>query len=599
MALGNISGIAYVVPDDPGHPDVLPEDTKGIAKSIAARLREWGLRLNERVDTLASRVDAMAVATGVAAGSPDDGKVAAFILDTASNTRAALNGVVQSILDTALEALPETGALRVEDFGAVCDGVTDDTAALRAGLAESARLGVPLHLPARDTIALVGQVNIPVGASIHGHSATLSWAQTTGAGTWLLNANYAWGSEISDLSLVVETSATTVQRGFTAVGAGNLTVRNLAVKATTPGAGSGSANENGARFEAAENVSVTGLSVEGFDYAVRVKGLYMSEINGFEVKRYRTGLYVTDTTYCAFRNGDISIKGPNTTQDDGHNGVLIDATGSGLTDMLTLEDVMVADAGATGFRLGGQNPVTRVGHVRCVAVRCGSNGFKTLGGTVSSGSRHRYIRYVDCTALDVGLGGGTNSAGVAVHLSDDVVVSGLTVGTSTVSGYSCRDGVYVAGSSRVRIIAPDIRRPTFAGIAVRSALGEVSDVSVLGGKVATVDGANAFDFGWEGTTFRRISVEGTKVEHYGTGYVIHARKDSSSSLSGPLSVEVALVNSGAITNMCTGSGREDVSARITGPVPSDMSYTGFKNGSRWWSPDGTLGLRQGGAWRWL
>ena len=55
MALGNISGIAYVVPDDPGHPDVLPEDTKGIAASIAARLREWGLRLNERVDNLAAR----------------------------------------------------------------------------------------------------------------------------------------------------------------------------------------------------------------------------------------------------------------------------------------------------------------------------------------------------------------------------------------------------------------------------------------------------------------------------------------------------------------------------------------------------------------
>ena len=59
MALGNISGIAYVVPDDPGHPTVTPEDTKGIAKSIAARLREWGLRLTERVDTLSARVDAM------------------------------------------------------------------------------------------------------------------------------------------------------------------------------------------------------------------------------------------------------------------------------------------------------------------------------------------------------------------------------------------------------------------------------------------------------------------------------------------------------------------------------------------------------------
>lgn len=582
MALGNISGISYVVPDDPGHPVVTPEDTKGIAATVAARIRE----ALSRISTLTARVDALVVGAGLGPGTPADGAVAGYILDGASRTRGALAQV-------------DRPGLRLADFGGAADGVTDDTAALRAGLAESARLGVPLHLPARATIALVGQVNIPVGASIHGHSATLSWAQTTGAGAWLLNANYAWGSEISDLSLVVDTSASTVQRGFTAVGAGNLTVRNLSVKATAPGAGPASANENGARFEAAENVSVTGLSVEGFDYAVRVKGLYVSELNGFEVKRYRTGLYVTDTTYCAFRNGDIAVKGPNATQDNGHNGVLIDATGAGLTDMLTLEDVMVADAGATGFRLGGQNPVTRVSHVRCVAVRCGSNGFKTLGGTVSSGSRHRYIRYVDCTALDVGLGGGTNSAGVAVHLSDDVVVSGLTVGTNTASGYSCRDGVYVAGASRVRIIAPDIRRPTFAGIAVRSALGEVSDVSVLGGKVATVDGANAFDFSWEGTTFRRISVEGTKVEHYGTGYVIHARKDATSSLSGPLSVEVDLVTSGAITNVCTGSGREDVSARITGPVPSDLSYAGFADGSRWWAADGRLGLRQGGTWRWL
>ena len=572
----------YVDPDDPTHRVVTPEDTMEIALSADGRLRE-----------IKGRLDAMGVITGVAPGSPEDAATAAYVADPASQTRAALDSRYE------LAGGVDRAGLRLADFGGTADGVTDDTAALVAGLAESARLGLPLHLPARARIALAGQVNIPVGASIHGHSATLSWARTTGAGAWLLSANYAWGSEIVDLSLVVDTSASTVQRGFTAVGAGNLTVRNLSVKATVPGAGSASVNENGARFEAAENVSVAGLSVEGFDYAVRVKGLYMSEINGFEVKRYRTGLYATDTTYCAFRNGDISTKGPNTTQDDGHNGVLIDATGSGLTDMLTLEDVMVADAGATGFRLGGQNPATRVSHVRCTAVRCGSNGFKTLGGTVDSGSRHRYIRYVDCTALDVGLGGGSNSAGVAVHLSDDVVVSGLTVGTRTVSGYSCRDGVYVAGASRVRIIAPDIRRPTFAGIAVRSALGEVSDVSVLGGKVATVDGANALDFSWEATTFRRVSVEGTKVEHYGTGYVIHARKDASSSLSGPLSVEVALVTSGAITNVCTGTGREDVSARITGPVPSDLSYTGFADGSRWWAADGRLGLRQSGAWRWI
>ena len=68
MALGNISGIAYVVPDDPGHPDVLPEDTEGIAKSIAARLREWGLRLTTRVDNLAARVDFAGAVAALATG---------------------------------------------------------------------------------------------------------------------------------------------------------------------------------------------------------------------------------------------------------------------------------------------------------------------------------------------------------------------------------------------------------------------------------------------------------------------------------------------------------------------------------------------------
>ena len=120
MALGNISGIAYVVPDDPGHPDVLPEDTKGIAASIAARLREWGLRLNERVDTLTSRVDAMAVASGTAPGTPEDGMVAGFVLDATSKTRSALFSVL------------DVGPVHISRFGAKGDGVADDTAALVA-----------------------------------------------------------------------------------------------------------------------------------------------------------------------------------------------------------------------------------------------------------------------------------------------------------------------------------------------------------------------------------------------------------------------------------------------------------------------------------
>ena len=64
-------------------------------------------------------------------------------------------------------------------------------------------------------------------------------------------------------------------------------------------------------------------------------------------------------------------------------------------------------------------------------------------------------------------------------------------------------------------------------------------------------------------------------------------------------VELELMNSSVITQICTGTGRPDITADLRGPVPSDLSYTGFADGSRWWADDGRLGLRQSGTWRWL
>ena len=163
MALGNISGISYVVPDDPGHPTVTPEDTEAIAKSIAARLREWGLRLTERVDTLSARVDAMAVATGQAPGSPEDGAVAGFILDAASRTRAAVDSVVGS----AMRPILDFGPVHISRFGAKGDGVADDTAALVAAGAS----GREVHFSTGGVYNFRGPVTISEGTRWLTHGA--------------------------------------------------------------------------------------------------------------------------------------------------------------------------------------------------------------------------------------------------------------------------------------------------------------------------------------------------------------------------------------------------------------------------------------------
>ena len=81
--------------------------------------------------------------------------------------------------------------------------------------------------------------------------------------------------------------------------------------------------------------------------------------------------------------------------------------------------------------------------------------------------------------------------------------------------------------------------------------------------------------------------------------MIATAKSDTSTLIGGIRVELELMNSSAITQICTGTGRPDITADLRGPVPSDLSYTGFADGSRWWADDGRLGLRQSGTWRWL
>ena len=95
MAIGSTpGGSGHVVPDDPDHPLVVPEDTVAMARMEDARFREVGTKLRE----LLARVTDIGVAAGIVAGSPDDGKVAAFVRDAESRTRGALTELVGSLL---------------------------------------------------------------------------------------------------------------------------------------------------------------------------------------------------------------------------------------------------------------------------------------------------------------------------------------------------------------------------------------------------------------------------------------------------------------------------------------------------------------------
>ena len=598
MAIGSTpGGSGHVVPDDPDHPLVVPEDTVAMARMEDARFREVGTRLRE----LLTRVNDIAEASGLAAGSPDDAKVAAFVRDGGSNTRGAVTDLVSALLGPALEALPETGVLRVEDFGAVCDGVTDDTAAVKAGLDESARLGVPLYFPAANTLRVRGSLKLPSRAQIEGQGCTLLWKEGTGSGSWLVSLNSTTNTTVRDVTFKFTAATPASQRGLTAVSAVNLQLDNVRVESTTAGAGSDSINALGFFFDQCVGLRVAGLEVAGFDNAIRFKRCDDWTLQDFEVWRYRLGVWISDCKRARVRDGHIYGKSPNSAQDPGHNGVLLDASANAATQNIVLEDILVEDSGATGFRLGGQNPIDGVDHVRCRAVRAGSNGFKTLGGTLESGSVHRRVRYLNCSSVDVGLGGGTNTYGIAVHLTNDVYIADFTATSSSSTGVSCRTGVDVAGSKRVIVRDAQVYRPEVAAISIREALGDVSDVTIAGGFFSTNNGAHAFLIDWRWRTFRRITVTGAPVcEHYGAGFLVYADKNSSSAVVGGVSVSLTVARD-AISSVISGPGATDVLMDIYGVAPSDLSNAACADGSRWYGNRGdrAFGIRRNGGWTWL
>ena len=598
MAIGSTpGGSGHVVPDDPDHRLVTPEDTVAMARMEDARFREVGTKLRE----LLGRVNDIGAAAGVTAGSPDDGKVAAFVRDPVSRTRGALTDFVRSLLDPAIEALPEAGVLRVEDFGAVCDGVTDDTAAVREALRVSSETGQPLQLPAGDTLAVSGRLDIPTGVTLDGRGSTLVWKAPTGSGSWLVSLNSTTNTTVRDVTFKFTAATVSGQRGLTAVSAVNLQLDNVRVESTTAGAGSDSINALGFFFDQCVGLRVAGLEVAGFDNAIRFKRCDDWTLQDFEVWRYRLGVWISDCKRARVRDGHIYGKSPNSAQDPGHNGVLLDASANAATQNIVLEDILVEDSGATGFRLGGQNPIDGVDHVRCRAVRAGSNGFKTLGGTLESGSVHRRVRYLNCSSVDVGLGGGTNTYGIAVHLTNDVYIADFTATSSSSTGVSCRTGVDVAGSKRVIVRDAQVYRPEVAAISIREALGDVSDVTIAGGFFSTNNGAHAFLIDWRWRTFRRITVTGAPVcEHYGAGFLVYADKTSSSAVVGGVSVSLTVARD-AISTVISGPGATDVLMDIYGVAPSDLSNAACADGSRWYGNRGdrAFGVRRNGGWTWL
>lgn len=555
--------------------------------------------------SLEHKIDQLSSMGGVGPSTPIDGQTSALIDSPKTLTRFSLETVIKSVvgsglLDSIYRKNTDKG-VHLEQLGAYMDGVRDDTDVVERGLMLSASMGVPLVIPTQKKVVLSKQISMPSGASISGNGSTFYWPSPTSSGTWLVNANSKYACSISDLTLEVDAPVNADQRGVTAVNAVGLHLNNVHIKSTNPGAGFGNAYKLGLLIERSTAVHIEDVSITNFDNGIRYNLVKDFVATNIRVNNYRLGLWVSDCVNGKFYSGHIKGKSPNSAQEPGHSGILVDSDTKYGTNHITFADYIVEDSGETGYRLGGQTPIGNVFFIRCKAYRSGSNGFKTLGGTVESKSRHRYIHYIDCLAEDSGLAGGTNTYGIAVHLTDDVNITNFICNNETVQN-SAYYGIDVCGSNQVTITNPSIYRPLVAGIAVRTALGNVFNCIIDGGRFSTSGGADTFLFDFPSREVRRITVRNfPTVEQYGTGYVVRVNSDAGSSVIGSINVEYNILNNTAATNHITGTKPELIHAEIKGAVPVDLSSADFADTSKWHGRGGsrTFGLMKNRVWTWL
>ena len=515
MAIGSTpGGSGHVVPDDPDHPLVTPEDTVAIARMEEARFREVGVKVGE----LLARVNDIAVASGVAPGSPDDGKVAAFVRDVDSLTRGALDDLLQSALGPVLDS----GPVHVSRFGAVGDGATDDTAALVAAGAS----GREVHFDTDRTYNFVGPVTVAPGTRWLTHGAQFYLTAPRDASNVLIE------SDVYMDQLKLSFVGGDADRGVTIRGS-DVQIDAMRLVARTPSTVRNyrrRALNVGVEGSGTSNVRLGHVRVEGWLDAVAVWQSTDVDFERLTIRGYVQGLLMRDCARVHVQSG--SAKSPNmvmTKGNPGENGILVeDYDENRERGDLHFGDFHVDGSGEHGFRVGGQVPITGIHFDGCSTSGTGAGsvekhggcGFKVLGATTnpSPTARHENVRFTNCTVEDVTPGMAShNFAGFNIGKSKNVVLDNCIV--RKVNGpSSAAYGFALLGSENVSIINPTVEDTVGAAIKLYSAettteyqFGDAAtDIHITGGTLRRTTAGLLIEGG--GATLRRITMDGTTID---------------------------------------------------------------------------------------
>ena len=498
MAIGHTpGGTGYVIPNDPDHPDVTPQDTVLIGYTNDARFREQGAK----ADAALQAAEAVMGMAGIGASSPVDSQTAALVRSTTTLTHDAVRSVVQEV---GVQARPL--GLHAEDLGVKGNGIADDTTAFHAAAAEAVKQGVPLVLRAGMTVTINAYKQLPAHLVLHTNGAV--FRQQTPMGR---NPVIGFGEHTTVVGgLHVRTLGGDNCQGVHLSGADNTTIDYVDVRSETPGAGLANIRDNGLRILNSVDVQIGRVYVENYSWPVWAELCNGLRFGWVEAYGYAKAIHLDGCSHVQIRGGHVYGKAPNSQYAPGYNGLLIEADEP--TTSIHVKDFTVEDAGEHGVRLSGFKTQSNIWFDNCMARNSGGSGFKVLGGDDNeNGFRNRGITFNACTAIDSGTIN-RNCCGFLIQRADDVRLISPVVKKAKQT-YSAVEGIRMSGVSHVTVVAPKILDTHKFAIHIDEACGNVQDVTFTDLHVSTPSGHGIY-LQNPGVEFRDMRFKGGLVEVY-------------------------------------------------------------------------------------
>lgn len=585
------AGIGYKDKYDVNDEVFAPADSEFVAITVDSAIRGVHTEL-DRVKELAEAVLAM---SGVGPTSPTDAQTAALIGQAGTLTRKALDAAVEAARVTPF-------GVRVDAYGVVGDGVTDDTTALHAAASAAATFGVPLVIPAGFSIGISSYKRLPEGLTMHTNGS--SFQQITQMGRAPVVGLGPRSTVVGGLR--VQTLGGDACQGVHVADAPDVTVYGgIEVRSSTPGAGKANIRDNGVRVINSPRFTADRVYVENYDWSVWVDESPGFQIGWAEVSTYSLAVRIKGgCSQGRIHGGRVYTAGPNSSYLPGYNGLLMENQSA--SDDIRISNFTVEDAGEHGVRLSGFSTQTNIWFDNCMARNSGGSGFKVLGGEAEENTfRNRGITFNNCTAIDSG-SINQNCCGFLIQRADDVRLINPVVKKDKKT-YSAVEGIRLSGVSHVTVVSPKILDTHKYAIHIDEACGNIQDVTFLDTHIQTPSGHGIY-LQNPGVEFRDMRFKGGLVEVYdgdGAGFYAgrYTSPEDSGTWKGMNELEITFSDStGASRQISTsssetalGSFMADITMWRGADVPP--SWPPFSGGSM--VLDRRLGSRQvmsGGVW---